>query len=796
MKIAAGTRRLIAALLLVAACLAVTSCGQRGEKFYTQAKSAYDKGDLAAAEVLLKQAVAANASYAPAYELLGRIQYRQRQFQAALTTLGKAVSLNPGLLDAQLTLGEVLLLLGRADEAGRKADLVLAKRQTAEALLLKAAVERARGQRQVALSWCRQAIAKDPARPEGYLVAAQLCGELNDLPQAEAVLKQGIGKVADSLPLQVSLAELYQAQRKPEEARKLISALVNRRPQDPKLRLMLAEYYLRQGKAEAGVAELKAAAALAPKDEAMRVKAAELMLAAGQSAEAEAQLKEALTKVQPGYLLRSRLARLYALTGRPAEAAAAYQAAIKLDPKRPEASGLQIELAALYLDGRKIDDALAQVNAVLARNPNEGRALLLKGKALLAKGDNAGATNAFKAAVQASPGVPEPNIWLAQAQAAAGQGGQAKATLAKALEVSPGNAQLRRALVRACLAERDVSGAKAQLELLLKADPKDAAALADLGGVHAAQGDMNQAAACFKRLVQLNPKDHLAYYRLGLVAAQQGKWDEAGRYLMKTYELQPDFGIAATGVVQTYLARKEPAKALAWVKVQVKARPQDPWLSNLLGELQGATGDMTGAEESFIAAQRTAAGWSTPYNNLIVLYARTGQMDQAVARFKESFQATRAPRSGQMLAMLQEATRDWAGARATYEQVLKIEPDFTLAANNLAFLLAEIFPRKDTLQEADRLVARTLAAAPGDPYIQDTAGWVALRRGDTARAKPLLEGALAQQPDSPAFNYHVGMLYLKERNTAQAKRLLQRALGSGQGFQGMEEAKKQLAKLD
>jgi Flp pilus assembly protein TadD len=432
---------------------------------------------------------------------------------------------------------------------------------------------------------------------------------------------------------------------------------------------------------------------------------------------------------------------------------------------------------------------------VLKGNPSDGRALLLKGKALLAKGDRAAGLAVLQAAVKAAPEAAEAHIMLAQAQAMGGKPAEARQTLQQALKANPDNPELRRALVRACLAEGDAGAAKAELDRLLAANPRDVQALTDLGGLHVARGEMPQAERCFKTLAEINPKDHLAHYRLGLLAAQAGRFDDAAKSFVKSYELSPDFGIAATALVQTYLARREPDKAAAWLKGRLAARPRDAWLHNLMGELQVVLGDMAASERHLTSAQTYAPGWATPYNNLALLYARTGQIEPATARLKGEFQKAHSVRAGHMLAMLQEINRDWAGARATYEQVLKFQPDFVLSANNLAYLLAEVYPGPNTLQQADLLAQKALARAPGDPYVLDTAGWVAYRRGELPKARSLLERAVALQPQVPVFNYHLGMLCLKEGNQAQAKRHLQRALESGQGFQGMEEAKKALDKL-
>jgi tetratricopeptide (TPR) repeat protein len=558
----------VPAILLLAVALMMAACSPSGprDSSYAKAKAFFEKGDYAKAQTEVEAALRADPRFAAGYELEGRIQFRQQQFEPALATLRKAVELDPGLLDAQLTLGEVLLVMGRLEEASAKADLFLARRQSAEALLLKAAVERAHGKAREALAWCAKAMAKEPGRPEAYLLAAQLDVETGALEQAAAVLREGAGKVKDSMPLEVSLAQVYVAQKKNDLAEKTVANLVARHPREANLRLVLAEYYSRQGKQKEAENELRAAVGLNPAEEQVRVQLVDFLLARGRAAEAEAELTKGIAASRPGYLLRTRLARLYRVTGRPDAALSAYRAAIDLDPRRPEAAAARNELANLYLEMNQPDKALAEVEAILKESPTDPGAMLLKGKVLLAKGDSNGAAATFKAAIAARPGAPEPYLWLAQAQASGGQAAVAKDTLAQALKVKPGFTAARRALARIDISEGDLTSAKAELDRVLRDEPGNLPALTDLGALYAARGDLRGAERCFKRLTQLRPDHYLGYYQLGLLAAHEGKYEEAGKRLAKAFELAPDFYPAASALLRTYLARKEPARAVTWLK--------------------------------------------------------------------------------------------------------------------------------------------------------------------------------------------------------------------------------------
>ncbi|MEY2953771.1 MAG: hypothetical protein RLZZ401_1858 [Pseudomonadota bacterium] len=77
-------------------------------------------------------------------------------------------------------------------------------------------------------------------------------------------------------------------------------------------------------------------------------------------------------------------------------------------------------------------------------------------------------------------------------------------------------------------------------------------------------------------------------------------------------------------------------------------------------------------------------------------------------------------------------------------RVMVLKPDYHHAYNALGFSLAD---RNVRLPEAKQLIQKALAAAPDDPFIQDSLGWVEFRLGNRAEALRLLEAAHRTRPD-------------------------------------------------
>ena len=80
--------------------------------------------------------------------------------------------------------------------------------------------------------------------------------------------------------------------------------------------------------------------------------------------------------------------------------------------------------------------------------------------------------------------------------------------------------------------------------------------------------------------------------------------------------------------------------------------------------------------------------------------------------------------------------RAYRSALAAYEEVLKRDPENTLAMNNIASLSVE---HGFDLARAATLAARMYAKYPQEPVVADTLGWVLCsQRGTLEQALPLL----------------------------------------------------------
>jgi Flp pilus assembly protein TadD len=133
-------------------------------------------------------------------------------------------------------------------------------------------------------------------------------------------------------------------------------------------------------------------------------------------------------------------------------------------------------------------------------------------------------------------------------------------------------------------------------------------------------------------------------------------------------------------------------------------------------------------------------------------------------------------------------------AMAVHEGLLKANPKYEPAINNLAALLLD--QRTDKASYARALQLAQGLAKSDNPAMLDTLGWAHYRSGQYPEAVSTLERVVAKAAQFPVFHYHLGMAYLKAGNAVGAKQELQKAVDSPQGdYPGIAEARATLAGL-
>ena len=141
------------------------------------------------------------------------------------------------------------------------------------------------------------------------------------------------------------------------------------------------------------------------------------------------------------------------------------------------------------------------------------------------------------------------------------------------------------------------------------------------------------------------------------------------------------------------------------------------------------------------------------------------------------------------MAYLDKKLGDMDNAVLSYEAVLKIDGNYAPAANDLAYLYAD---RGEKLDEALALAKRAQQLIPDNPDVEDTLGWVYLKRGALLLANRHLQNAISERPGQPLFHFHLGLVFYEQNNAKEAATELKEAIKLGLGKSELEQAKKLL----
>ena len=239
--------------------------------------------------------------------------------------------------------------------------------------------------------------------------------------------------------------------------------------------------------------------------------------------------------------------------------------------------------------------------------------------------------------------------------------------------------------------------------------------------------------------------------------------------------------------------QKRPEAAIQRIDQQINRFPSQAALYELLGQWYQNQKNYAKAEEAYRKAMSLDKNRLTPYSLLGQLFMIQNAADRAKAEFSNILKIN--PRSVEahvMLGMIEQMKQAPDQAQSHYREALKLDPQSPIAANNLAWLLAE---SGQNLDEALGLAQIAKGKLPKDLDVLDTAGWVYYKTGAFRPALDLFKQCVKQDSKNALFHYHLGVTYLKVGDRENARLSLNQAIRLDPGFPGVEDAKKTLAKL-
>ena len=676
----------------------------------------------------------------------------------ALREYVRAADLLPDSLDAQLKAGSLLLLAGAFEDARSRANNALSLDPTSvDALILLANTKAGLKDLDGALDEYQEAATLNPnERVYAGMGAVQLArGELTD---AEASFRKAVAAAPDSVAVQLALANFLWSSRRQDEAEQAFKAALAIDPANVLANRALGVFYIASNRAAEAEPHFQAIAAEVKTTEAT-IALADYYVMTRRFDESRKVLLDLARDEKAWAAATTRLAGVDAIEGFRAQGIGRARDVLERYPTDLPA---RLLLARLYLADGKREEALAEANTMVQQEPNApiaGDAFMLIGQVHAMLDRPEAAIKAFESVLTRFPQPFAAELALASLHLSSGAVDKATTYVQQALALQPTHPMARAMKVRVLLVEGKTAEAQVELASLQKEFPDAPPVLNLLAAQQMAQGQPAAARETY------------------LKAAARGAND-----------LEP-----LAGLVQIALATGRTADAIGRIEEALKTGGANGDVLVLAARVYGAAGQWDRAEELLRKAIDLDPSRLRGYGLLAELYVRQDRLSEAERQFQAMVE--RNPTSvatNTMLGMLFDMRGKLEDAERQYEKTLALDPEAAVAANNLAYRLAEA---ERDLDRALQLAQTAQRRLPNEPNVADTLGWIYYRKGMTSAAIREFERSIEINPKDPLSRYHLGLAYNQAGQIEKARRTLTEALEMNANFPGADDARKTLAGL-
>lgn len=465
-------------------------------------------------------------------------------------------------------------------------------------------------------------------------------------------------------------------------------------------------------------------------------------------------------------------------------------------------------LALTELRMGKTEDAVQSLEQALAKAPQELSSAVMLSLAKLGQKDVAGAEEVLKKACESSPKSAPARLILGRFYYSQGRPKEAEEEVRRALAIAPdyGAALIdlgrihmaagRKAEAEAIFKQLSTASQKTyhpvyglflfqdgrreeavkEFERLAKQDPEDRIARARLMSAYGSQNRKADIERVLAEALKKNPRDLEALLQRAEISVASGKYAEAEADINQILRMKPD-----AAEVRYTLARLHQARGatLRYREELTEALKLNPFLLPVRLELAQA---LTAANQAKVAldileetpqsqkdlspvvTQRNWALWA-----LGDLAAMRKGIDQGVSR----------ERSPDLLiqdGLWKLRNNNAAGARASLEEALKLDPTDILALEGLR----QTFGKQQT--EALKRIKEFAAQQPKSAPVQQFLGTLQIASGDRAQARAALTAATKADPELVTAELSLIQLDILDRKFDDARTKLQSIVNKNNGL--------------
>lgn len=623
---------------------------------------------------------------------------------------------------------------------------------------------------------------------------------------------------------QLRLGNIYLLANAPEEARKTADKALAAAPNRADVHELAGQVLLRENRVDEALAEFDRAIALEPAKLGHRMVKATAQLTRGRLDDARKTVTEVLAKEPSRVEALLLLGQVAYLQKDQKTVDDTFARALKAAPESPgvwmtygnfwltegdvakaldsfrkagEVDELGAEgwerVAELSLDRNDVGEARKAVSAIYAKNEKSLAGKYYEARALLLENKLDDGIAKLQEVVKQYPKRSELHYYLGAAHFAQGNLQVAKGDLQQALELNPRFEKARVLLAEVFLASRDFEQALRTTDELVKLGRVGADAVLVRAGALMATGKTADARKLLETFVKAFPGDARGQEKLGRCYLVEKKPKEALHAFSNALEADPKRITPLILSAQVLLAQKRTDEAISRTEAHIAKAGESAGARELLGQLYLAKGDRDRAKKELERAIELDPNAAEAYVLLARLHEGPDAFKQALADLDRSLQKRpRYLQAWMLKGALYTALGQVDEANAAYRKVLEIDPNNVAALNDLAWNLVE---QGGNVDEALKFAEKAVGLAPKTATVNDTLGWIYVKKGVYLKAASHLELAVETLSNNPAVHYHLGKAYAGLGEKKKAAASLKKALSLSPKFPGADDAKQTLKTL-
>jgi putative PEP-CTERM system TPR-repeat lipoprotein len=548
-------------------------------------------------------------------------------------------------------------------------------------------------------------------------------------------------KEADKLDatLNALLGEVFLQNADPKRAEEFFARATKLDPKNERTRTALALTQVAGGRADTGMAELQEISATETGTTATMA----LISTHLRRGELDKALKaiDLLEKKQPGKPLAHNLRGRTLLAKKDVTGARkSFERSLEIDPTYFASVA---SLAAMDMADKKPEEARKRFEAVVAKDPKNGPALLaLAELRLRSGGPKEEVAEMVNRAITANPSEKGPRLLLINYHLRNKDSKQALSVAQNAVATLPESPELQDALGQALLAT----------------------------------GDTNQALAAFNKVSAMQPGSPLPFMRIADAHLAGNNKKAAIESLRRAMAIKPDELEVQRRLIALLIDEKNVPEAVRVARDVQRQQPKSAAGYLLEGEIALTQKNWSGAADVF----RT--GLKTVPSPVLAVKAHAALLEGGKKDEAEKFAATWLkekpvdPAFRSHLGDVASTRKDYVEAERQYQSVLRLQPANAIALNNLAWVSGKL--NKDGIPMA----LKALELVPEEPAFMDTLAGLYSDKGDYGKALEWQTRTVARAPGQPLYKLNLAKIHIKGGKKDLARKELDELAKLGDKF--------------